>query len=120
MPPVPSAPLVPDPAPTGRDSSDAEAGARQPTDLAVGTAAEHLVCFDLLMAGYRAFLSDQNCPYGVAVEIDGRLVRVQVKATRQAKPTPQRVEHVPSYQWHVRRAGKGGARLYADKEFDVL
>lgn len=91
-----------------------------PTDLAVGTAAEHLVCFDLLMAGYRAFLSDQNCPYDVAVEIDGRLVRVQVKATRQARPVPQRTTHVPAYMWHVRRAGKGGARTYGDQDFDVL
>ena len=28
------------------------------TDLAAGTAGEHLVCADLLLAGYRAFLAD--------------------------------------------------------------
>lgn len=92
----------------------------EPTDLAVGTAAEHLVCFDLLMGGYRAFLADQNCPYDVAVELSGRLVRLQVKATRKQRSIPQRAEHIPAYMWHVRRAGKGGARVYADGEFDAL
>jgi hypothetical protein len=92
-----------------------------PTDLAVGTAAEHLVCFDLLMSGYRAFLADQNCPYDVAVELHGRLVRIQVKATRRQRPIPQRVTtQIPAYLWHVRRAGKGGARVYADGSFDAL
>lgn len=90
------------------------------TDLAVGTAAEHLVCFDLLMQGYRAFLTDQNCPYDVAVEIDGRLVRVQVKATRAPRSVPQRVHPSSAYQWHVRRAGKCGVRVYEKGAFDAL
>lgn len=90
------------------------------TDLAAGTAAEHLVCADLLLAGYRAFLADQNCPYDVAVEIGGRLIRIQVKATRQQRAIPQRVNHVPAYMWHVRRAGKGGARVYCAADFDLL
>ena len=91
-----------------------------PNDLAVGTAAEHLVCFDLLMAGYRAFLADQNCPYDVAVEIAGRLVRVQVKATRKLGFVPQRAEPSSAYMWHVRRAGKAGRRMYQDGDFDAL
>ena len=90
------------------------------TDLASGTAAEHLVCADLLLAGYRAFLADQNCPYDVAVDVGGRLIRVQVKATRAARAVPQRVGHFPAYQWHVRRAGKGGRRVYGADEFDLL
>ena len=90
------------------------------TDLAAGAAGEHLVCADLLLQGYRAFLSDQNCPYDVAVDVGGRLVRIQVKSTRQAKAVPQRVGHHPAYMWHVRRAGKGGARNYDDGEFDLL
>ena len=90
------------------------------TDLAAGTAAEHLVCADLLLDGWRAFLADQNCPYDVAVEIGGRLVRVQVKSTRQQRAIPQRAEHIPAYMWHVRRAGKGGRRVYGSDEFDLL
>lgn len=90
------------------------------TDLAAGTAAEHLVCADLLLHGYRAFLADQNCPYDVAVDLGGRLVRLQVKATRGQRSIPQRREHIPAYMWHVRRAGKGGKRLYRQGDFDLL
>ena len=92
------------------------------TDLAVGTAAEHLVCADLLLAGWRAFLADQNCPYDVAVDVQGRLVRIQVKATRGPRWIPYRVnsKDIAAYMWNVRRAGKGGKRIYKDGEFDLL
>jgi hypothetical protein len=90
------------------------------TDLAAGTAAEHLVCADLLLGGWRAFLADQNCPHDIAVEINGRLIRVQVKATRQQRAIPQNAAHTPAYMWHVRRAGKAGARTYAVDDFDLL
>lgn len=90
------------------------------TDLAAGTAAEHLVCADLLLLGYRAFLADQNCPYDVAVDLGGRLVRLQVKATRTQRSIPQRETHIPAYMWHVRRAGKAGKRTYAEGDFDLL
>jgi hypothetical protein len=90
------------------------------TDLAAGTAAEHLVCADLLLAGFRAFLSDQNCPYDVAVDLGGRLIRLQVKATRRQRPVPQRATQVPAYMWHVRRAGKAGQRTYGIDDFDLL
>lgn len=90
------------------------------TDLATGTAAEHLVCADLLLAGWRAFLADQNCPYDVAVDVGGRLIRIQVKATRAQRSIPQRATHIPAYMWNVRRAGKAGARVYAVDDFDLL
>lgn len=90
-------------------------------DLAAGTAAEHLVCADLLLGGYRAFLADQNCPYDVAVDVGGRLVRIQVKSTRQQRAIPQRAsKDIPAYMWHVRRAGKGGRRVYQADDFDLL
>ncbi len=96
-------------------------GLAEPRDaLTAGIAAEHLVCADLLLRGWRAFMTDQSCPYDVALECRGRLVRVQVKATRAPKPTPQRRTLVKTYQWHVRRAGKGGRRVYARDEFDLL
>lgn len=90
------------------------------TDLAAGLAAEHLVCAELLLAGYRAFLADQSCPYDVAVDVGGRLVRIQVKATRAQRTLKQTRAKNPAYMWHVRRAGKGGKRLYAENEFDLL
>ncbi len=94
--------------------------ARTPTDLDVGTAGEHLVCADLLLTGLTAFRTDQTCAYDVAVDYGGRLVRLQVKSTRVAKAIPQRETEILAYQWHVRRAGKGNRRVYADDEFDLL
>jgi hypothetical protein len=90
------------------------------TDLVAGIAAEHLVCADLLMGGLTAYLTDQYCAYDIAVDINGRLIRVQVKATRQQRSIPQRKEHIPAYMWHVRRAGKSGRRFYEAGEFDLL
>jgi len=90
------------------------------TDLAAGVAGEHVVCADLLLAGYNAFLTDQNCPYDVALEVDSRLVRVQVKTTRRERAIPQREKHTPAYLFHTRRCGKGGRRAYNETDFDVL
>lgn len=90
------------------------------TNLAVGIAAEHLVCAELLMMGHRAFMTDQNCPYDVAVELGGRMVRIQVKATREVRPLEQYKTAQSAYQWHIRRAGKGGQRTYDVDEFDLL
>lgn len=90
------------------------------TDLAAGTAAEHLVCADLLMQGHGAYLTDQNTAYDVVADVGGSLIRVQVKATREQRAIPQRVTHVPAYMWHVRRRGRGGARVYGDGEYDLL
>ena len=87
--------------------------------LEVGKAAEHLVCADLILSGYRAFLTDQGLPYDVVIDVSGRLVRLQVKATAAPKPVPRRT-HTPKYQWHVRRAGKGGKRIIGNNEFEIL
>jgi hypothetical protein len=90
------------------------------SDLELGKAAEHLVCADLIMKGYRAYLSDQGLPYDIVIDLDGRLLRVQTKATGKVRPVPQRVARTDSYIWHVKRAGKAGKRSYGPKEFDLL
>ncbi len=50
--------------------------------LLVGRAAEHLVCADALMRGYNAFLAGQGTPYDVVLEKDGKMLRLQVKASQ--------------------------------------
>ena len=90
------------------------------SDLSAGAAGEHLVCADLLLEGYRAFMADQNCPYDVAVDIGSRLIRIQVKATREARSLPQRKSVLPAYMWFVRKAGKEGRRMYGQDDFDML
>lgn len=88
--------------------------------LKIGTAAEHIVCADLLLAGYNAFMTGQHCPYDVAVQIGARLIRIQVKGTMEQRSIPNRDIHVPAYVWNVRRAGKKQSRLYGVDEFDIL
>lgn len=90
------------------------------SDLAAGMAAEHLVCADLILKGYKAFLTDQFCHYDVVAEVDKNLIRIQVKTTRMPKPVPQRKSHIPAYLFHVRRFGKGGRHSYKDDDFDML
>lgn len=90
------------------------------SDLEIGKAAEHLVVADLILAGYRAYLTDQGLPYDVVLDDGGRFYRVQVKATRGRRAVPQRAAHTPGYLFHVRRSGKGGKRRYSDSDFDLV
>lgn len=109
--------LFPDTSPPGglvsADAEDIE-------DLAAGLAGEHLVCAELLLRGHNAFLTDQVNAYDIVCDINGRLLRVQVKATRAPRRYPQLLQrHVIGYVWTTRR-GKGGKRVYGRKEFDIL
>jgi hypothetical protein len=88
-------------------------------DLEIGKAAEHLVCADLILSGYRAFLSDQGLAYDILVDIGGRFLRVQVKATRKPKNHDPKTRVTPGYFFHLRRAGKGGNRRYPKNAFDM-
>lgn len=47
--------------------------------LQIGKAGEHLVCVDLIMRGYNAFLSDQGLPFDVVAEKSGKIKTIQVK-----------------------------------------
>jgi hypothetical protein len=53
-----------------------------------GHAAEHLVCADIIKQGYIAFLTAAGMPYDVLAEINGKLVRVQVKSTSSTRMEP--------------------------------
>lgn len=88
---------------------------REVSMLQAGTAAEHLVCADLLLQGYLAFMADQNCPYDVAVDV-GSLIRVQVKSTHAPRIVSGTASE-PVYKFGVERSGK--RELYADGAFDL-
>lgn len=89
------------------------------SDLEFGRAAEHLVVADLILSGHRAYLTEQGLPYDIVIDRNGRLLRVQVKASRGAKRLPGRAVGM-GYLYHVRRAGKRGKRQYASSEFDII
>jgi hypothetical protein len=88
--------------------------------IEVGKAAEYLVLADLLLQKYRAFPTDQGLPYDIVVDISGRLIRIQVKATQQPRPVPHRPGSGQSYFFYCRRAGKAGARAVPNGTFDIL
>lgn len=87
--------------------------------LEVGKAAEHLVCADLILAGHKAFLSDQGLPYDLIVDLGKRLIRVQVKSTYRPIIYPD-TPNIAKYSWTVRRVGKGARRIIGNDEFDIL
>ena len=89
-------------------------------ELELGKAAEHLVVADLILAGYRAYLTDQGLPYDVVVDLGGNLLRVQVKATSGLRSVPQRASYTPGYLFFVKRAGRKGRRAYSHREFDII
>lgn len=91
------------------------------SDLAAGKAGEYLVCADLIFKGHTAFLSEQGLPFDVIADVGGRLLRVQVKTTRETRPVPQRKEtHTPAYLYHIKRCGKRGQAAYADGDVDLF
>lgn len=52
-------------------------------ELQLGKAGEHLVCFDLIMQGYNAFLADQGLPFDILIEKDGQINKIQTKSVSQ-------------------------------------
>lgn len=90
------------------------------SDLQIGKAGEYLVCADLILKGFIAFPSEQGLQYDVVVDIRGRLIRIQVKTTKEYRFRPQRTEQIPSYLFHPKRCGKGGMRSYTDMDIDLM
>lgn len=81
-------------------------------DLQIGKAGEHMVCADLILSGFVAFLSEQGLPFDVVMNYNGKLLKIQVKTTRQTRNTPQRKTDIPVYIFNIGRNGKGNKRKY--------
>lgn len=81
-------------------------------ELQIGKAGEHLVCCDLILQGYNAFLADQGLPFDVLIEKGGVLKRVQVKTTTKLI-TYGKSKNI--YRFGLRRGKCGQSRL---KEVD--
>lgn len=90
------------------------------TDMQAGKAGEYMVCADIILMGHVAYLSEQALSYDVVADVDGRLIRIQVKTTRLPKAVPQRKTYTPAYIFHIRRMGKGGRRSYTDRDVDMF
>lgn len=82
-----------------------------------GTAGEHIACADLIMSGYRAFLTAAGLPYDLVLDAGGRLLRVAVKASTRARPRPGCVVRRNCYQFNVSRRGK---TRYTREDADLI
>lgn len=83
-------------------------------ELQIGKAGEHLVCCDLILQGYSAFLADQGLPFDIVVECDGNLQKIQVRSTKQ-KRTCGKSKNI--YRFGTRR-GKGNITRVRNAEVD--
>jgi len=81
-------------------------------DLQIGKAGEYMVCADLILSGFVAFLSEQGLSFDVVMNYNGKLLKIQVKTTRQTRNTPQRKTDIPVYIFNIGRNGKGNKRKY--------
>jgi hypothetical protein len=89
--------------------------------LILGRAAEHLVVADLLLSGYQAFLTEQGMPYDVVIDHDGKIVRVQVKATYAPFDVNwgRHAERI-AYNWNVRARGKARKARLGNQDCDLV
>lgn len=85
-----------------------------------GRAGEHLVCAELLKAGYECFLAEGKAPYDIVADVGGRLVRLQVKTTSGVKFCPQRANQTPVYAFGARRVGKMQRKGYEAGQADLI
>lgn len=84
-------------------------------ELQLGKAGEYLVCADLILNGFVAYLSEQGLPYDVVMDYNGRLLKIQVKTTRGLLNMQQRKVPSQSYIFNIRRHGKNNkARITCD------
>lgn len=87
----------------------------------LGKAGEHLVCADLLMQGWVAVLASEGQPYDLIAERAGRMIRVAVKSTREARP--RRTGARDAYRFDVQRRQPTmprGRRPYTEREADLI
>jgi hypothetical protein len=78
-------------------------------ELQIGKAAEHLVCAELILRGFNAFLADAGQPYDLLVDTGTVVLRLQVKATR----APYRYERSDGRTTDSYRFGLRKGRRYA-------
>jgi hypothetical protein len=89
-------------------------------DYLLGKAGEHMVCADLISKGYTAYLIEQILRYDIVMDLNGKLLRIQVKTTFEQKKIIQRKSTIPVYQFQARRCGKGGRQSYSNEDIDIM
>jgi DNA-binding XRE family transcriptional regulator len=89
-------------------------------ELQKGKAGEYLVCADLILKGFVAFISEQGLPYDVVLDTGKRLLKIQVKTSLGTRKVPQRSMDSQMYIFNIKRHGKNNQKRYADGEVDAF
>lgn len=89
-------------------------------EMQLGKAGEYLVCADLITKGFVAFPSEQGLSYDVVLDVDGRLLRVQVKTTERPRIVPQRDTPIPCYMFNIKRMGKFNGKRVDERAVDLF
>lgn len=80
-------------------------------ELQIGKAGQHLVCCDLILQGFSAFPADEGSPYDVLVDVEGQIIKMQVKSSMKPS-TCGKTRH--KYNYGTRRAKKSRKRTDID------
>ncbi len=83
-------------------------------ELQLGKAGEHLVCFDLIMQGYNAFLADQGLSFDILIEEQGEIKKIQTRSVTQLKKCGKSIN---IYRFGTRK-GKGNTTRVREAEVD--
>lgn len=89
-------------------------------DFEIGTAGEHLVCCDLITKGYNTFQSGYGLHYDLVADVNGKMLRIQVKTCRKPGLVDKEKSKSPGYIYHIRRMGKKNRKKYEEKDLDVF
>ena len=87
-------------------------------ELSIGRVGQYLVLVDLLLKGIEAFETGEGVGYDVVADLNGKLIKLQVKTTQKKRVLAQSAH--PIYFFHIKRAGKNGARFYQVGDFDAF
>lgn len=90
------------------------------SDLHAGRAGEHIAAAEILSLGYECFHAAQGMPYDLVADVDGRLMRVQVKTTRLPEDVACRNVNSFLYRFYIARCGKGGKGRYKPDDVDLF
>ena len=86
------------------------------SELNIGRAGEFIALADILLHDIQAYPTDQGVGYDIVADVDGKLLRIQVKTTKTMRTITQRSN--PIYFFHIKRHGKDGVKFYKYNDFD--
>lgn len=84
-----------------------------------GRIGEYLVAADILLGGYECFQSAPGMAYDLVADINGTLLRVQVKTTATLSAIRNDNES-SSYVFNINYCGSGGKIKYNPTDFDLV